>query len=83
MPVEKDGNEFGIELPDELGSQLSECVLTDEMIANGNRLAEMDLPEKTLIMLIKRGDSYIVPNGQLELKKGDVLLSISNRDDMQ
>lgn len=83
MPVEKDGNEFGIELPDELDSQLSECVLTDEMIANGNRLAEMDLPEKTLIMLIKRGDSYIVPNGQLELKKGDVLLSISNRDDME
>lgn len=79
MPAEKDGNEFGIELPDELGSKLHEWVLTEEMLANGNRLSEMDIPEKTLIMLIKRGNSYIVPNGQLELHKGDVLLSISNK----
>lgn len=73
-----EASEFGIELPDELGSQLKEWALTEEMLVSGNRLAQMDLPERTLVMLVKRGDSYIVPNGQLELKKGDVLLSISN-----
>lgn len=78
MPEEKDGNEFGIELPDELGSQLKEWVMTKEMLDKGNRLSEMDFPERTLVMLIKRGNSYIVPNGQVELQKGDVLLSISN-----
>lgn len=78
MPEEKDGNEFGIELPDELGSQLKEWVITKEMLDKGNRLSEMDFPERTLVMLIKRGNSYIVPNGQVELQKGDVLLSISN-----
>jgi cell volume regulation protein A len=78
MPEEKDGNEFGIELPDELGSQLKEWVMTKEMLEKGNRLSEMDFPERTLVMLIKRGNSYIVPNGQVELQKGDVLLSISN-----
>jgi len=81
MPAEKIGNEFGIELPDELGSKLSECVVVDEMLANGSKLSEMALPAKTLIMLIKRGDSYIVPNGQVEVKKGDVLLSISSREE--
>ena len=38
----------------------------------------MSLPQGTLIMMIKRGDSFIVPNGQVELKKGDILLAISN-----
>jgi cell volume regulation protein A len=78
MPEEKDGNEFGIELPDELGSKLKEWVMTEEMLEKGNRLSQMDIPERTLVMLIKRGNSYIVPNGQVELQKGDVLLSISN-----
>ena len=36
-----------------------------------------------LIMLVKRGNSYIVPNGQVALIPGDVLLTISetNRSD--
>ena len=31
-------------------------------------------------MMIKRGNSIIVPNGQLELKKGDVLLTIAQEE---
>lgn len=78
-PEEKDGNEFGIEIPEELGSQLYEIRLTEEKLKEGNRLSEMNIPQGTLIMMIKRGDSFIVPNGQVELKKGDILLAISNR----
>ena len=77
-PAEKDGNEFGIEIPEELGSRLYEITLTEEALERGRRLSEMSLPQGTLIMMIKRGDSFIVPNGQVELKKGDILLAISN-----
>ena len=35
----KEGNEFGVELPDELGSRLSEMTLTDAELADGNHLA--------------------------------------------
>ena len=77
-PAEKDGNEFGIEIPEELGSRLYEITLTEEALEKGRRLSEMSLPQGTLIMMIKRGDSFIVPNGQVELKKGDILLAISN-----
>ena len=31
-------------------------------------------------MMIKRGNSIIVPNGRLELQKGDVLLTIAQEE---
>lgn len=77
LPEEKTGNEFGIELPDEIDSQLMDQTLTAEMLENGNRLMDMNIPKGTLVMIIKRGERFIVPNGQLELKVGDKLLYIS------
>lgn len=76
----KTGNEFGVELPEELGSQLTEMTLTEDDLANGNLLADMHFPEGTLVMMIKRGNSFIVPNGKLELYKGDILLTIAQSD---
>ena len=77
LPEEKTGNEFGIELPEEIDSQLMDQTLTAEMLENGNRLMDMNIPRGTLVMIIKRGDKFIVPNGQLELHVGDKLLYIS------
>ena len=47
------------------------------MLVNGNRLADMDIPKGTLVMLVKRGNEFIIPNGQVELHVGDKLLYIS------
>ena len=77
--VPKTGNDFGIELPDELESQLSEITLTDKDFNKGHRLADMNFPEGVLVMMIKRGRSFIVPNGQLELQPGDILLTIARQ----
>lgn len=77
MPEETDGNRFGVELPEELRSELREVTLTPQMLEYGNRLALMDIAPGTLVMMVKRGDRFMVPNGQLELKPGDVLLVIS------
>ena len=80
LPEEKDGNEFGVELPEELETNLSDLVLTPDMLANGNRLMDMDIPDNTLVIMIKRGTEYIVPNGQAQLQVGDVLLFMSKED---
>ena len=77
LPEEKEGNEFGVELPDEIDSQLMDQTLTAEMLENGNRLVDMDIPRGTLVMLVKRGNEFIIPNGQVELQVGDKLLYIS------
>jgi cell volume regulation protein A len=81
LPQEKEGNEFGVELPDEIDSQLMDQTLTAEMLANGNRLMDMNIPKGTLVMLVKRGNEFIIPNGQVELHEGDKLLYISEKKD--
>ena len=55
-------------------------IVTDETLTGGNHLADMHFPRGTLVMMIKRGNSIIVPNGQLELKKGDILLTIAQQE---
>lgn len=77
LPEEKEGNEFGVELPDEIDSKLNDLTLTDAMLSHGNRLKDMNIPKGTLVMLVKRGNEFIIPNGQVELKTGDKLLFIS------
>lgn len=77
LPQKKEGNEFGIELPDEIDSELHEITLTPEILKAGNRLADMHLPQGTLVILIKRGYEFLIPNGQAELHAGDKLLIIS------
>ena len=73
LPEEKEGNEFGVELPDEIDSKLNDITLTDEMLTHGNRLKDMNIPKGTLVMLVKRGNEFIIPNGQVELQTGTSL----------
>ena len=77
LPQEREGNEFGVELPEEIDTKLEDLTLTQEMLAHGNRLADMNIAKGTLVMLVKRGKEFIIPNGQVELKAGDKLLFIS------
>lgn len=76
-PLEEEHNHYGIEIPEEVGTQLKAIVLTEEMLAHGNSLKDMKLPNGMLVMLIKRQDEFIVPNGTLELNIDDELLVIS------
>ena len=45
------------------------------------QLKDYDLPKGTLVMLVKRDNKYMVPNGKLLLKKGDKLLLISQNNE--
>lgn len=77
LPLRKEGNEFGVELPEEIDSQLHDITLTEAMLRNGNRLADMDIPSGSLVMLVKRGNEFLIPNGQMHLQAGDKLLFIT------
>lgn len=83
LPEEKQGNDFGVELPDEIDSSLHDVVVTAAMLEHGDRLADMKLPVGTLVMIVKRGDEFIVPNGSLHLHPGDKLLVISDNQPKQ
>jgi cell volume regulation protein A len=77
-PLTDDGNSFGLELPDEMRSKLQELVVTSELLSHGATLKEVTLPDHALVMMVRRAGQHIVPNGQLTLQIGDVLLLISS-----
>ena len=77
LPMEKTGNDFGVELPDEIDSNLRDMTVSEATLQHGNTLKDMNLPQGTLVMIVKRGDEYLIPNGSLQLHIGDKLLLIS------
>jgi cell volume regulation protein A len=77
-PLHDDGNSFGLELPDEMSSQLQELIVTPALLAQGDTLKEVALPDKALVMMVRRGGKHIVPDGKLQLQAGDVLLLIKS-----
>ena len=56
-----------LEIPVELGSTVA-----------GNAICEIDWPQGTLIVGVRRGESEIVPNGNTEIMPGDYLVVISS-----
>lgn len=80
LPLQKEGNDFGIELPDEIDTTLKDIEVTEKMLENGNKIADMNIPKGTLVMIVKRGNRHIIPNGSLILQAGDKLLLISENE---
>lgn len=76
----KPKNNFNVELPEEAG-ELCEITITAELLENkGNTLQALGLPKGVLVMLVKRGERYMVPDGSLQLAEGDHLLMVAETD---
>lgn len=69
---------FNFDLPDEIRSEMGELEITPEMLTNGCRLIDLSLPEHSLVVLIKRNESFFIPRGGTTLVSGDILLIISD-----
>ena len=80
IPEKDEKDNFGVELPEEIDSQLKDVIVSESMIADGNRLADMNIPKGTLVILVKRGDEFLIPNGQMVMCVGDKLLLISENE---
>ena len=75
MPLEKVPDTFGIEIPEEAG-KLQDYTLTGSDLAGGDTLKEINLPDGARVVIIRRDDRFIVPDGSVTLKEGDRLLMI-------
>lgn len=80
-PEPKTGNTFGVELPEAIKSAMSEITITKEILQKGKLLMHLSLPDNTLVVMIKRGNNYMVPTGKTSLKTGDKLLVITDNDE--
>ena len=78
-PIDLKGpSHFDIDLPEEITSVATELQVTETMLANGNMLKNVSLPKNTLVILVRRGQSFFVPTGTSELNIGDLLLLITD-----
>src|SRR5690606_33114185 len=74
----KELQDFDVEFSDEIKSITSEIKVTENALANGNYLMDLKLPEKTIVVMVKRDGKYFVPNGKTSLFAEDMLLVITD-----
>lgn len=72
---------FDVELPEEIKSAMSEIAVTESILEHGNMLMKIDLPDHTLVVMVKRKGKFFIPKGNTELLLGDKLLVISDDDE--
>ncbi len=72
---------FGIDMPDEIKADLTEMEVRPEWLAHGSLMRDLRLDKHTLVMMIRRGDDYIVPKGNTELQVGDKMLCVTGESD--
>lgn len=75
LPEERKPETFGIEIPEEAG-KLQDYTLTAGDLEGGSTLKEINLPEGARVVIIRREEQFIVPDGSVALKEGDRLLMI-------
>lgn len=63
----------------QINTELEAFLLTADMLKEHNRLRDMKIPEGTLVILVKREDEYLIPNGQMELQINDKILVLRKK----
>ena len=76
LPEEKKPETFGVAMPEEAG-MLKDYTIDESDLVEGDTLKEVTLPgEGTRVVLIRRGESVIVPDGSVHLRPGDRLVLV-------
>lgn len=74
----KELHDFDVEFSDEIKSITSEIKVTENALMGGSYLMDLKLPEKTIVVMVKRDGKYFVPNGKTKLYAEDMLLVITD-----
>jgi len=61
-------------------SELKELTIPKDSPASGKTILDLHLPEEFLIILIARDNEFIMPSGGIDLRAGDTLIVLSNKD---
>ncbi|MBO4665859.1 MAG: potassium/proton antiporter [Paludibacteraceae bacterium] len=82
LPAEKQNKlqYFDLDLPEEIESSARERLVDEALLKSGNKLKEIAVPEHTLVIMVRRENTFFVPKGDTELQLGDRLLVISDNN---
>ena len=71
---------FGLDLPEEMGMMRDHVVAEEELTA-GQTLRDLHLPHGIRVIMVKRGDRFLVPHGSMKLEVKDHLLIMMGETD--
>ena len=63
-------------------SDLVDIAIPRHAVAVGRRIMELGLPPGTLIVLLSRHDTFLIPSGRTVLEAGDTLLVLADKHDL-
>ncbi len=67
---------------DDLNTRLMDFTIPYDSWMNKKTIAEISLPDDSLITLVVRNDDFIVPSGKTIIESGDVLLILVNNNNL-
>lgn len=70
-----------IELSDSVKSLLKEVEIIPDIAVVGKKIVEIGFPEAALIVMIKRGDMFITPNGNTVIEPYDKLMILAETEE--
>ena len=73
-----DESEINILFPDEITAATREIEVTGNLLVNGTMLRDVTFPPNTLVIMVKRGDKFLVPTGKTQLYIRDRLFLIAD-----
>ncbi len=73
--------DFDVEFSEDIKSAMTEILITEDALDHGKNLMEISLPDRTLAVMVKRGEKFFIPTGQTRLYVGDKLLVISDDEE--
>ena len=75
-----DVDTFGMDIPEEMG-MLRDHIVTERDLAKGGTIHDLHLPHGIHVVMVRRGDKFLVPHGSMKLEPGDKLVLILGEAD--
>lgn len=76
-----DDDDYGIELSEQFNRKVREHVVSEQDLANGCRIMDININHGSVIVLVCRGEKTLTPKGPLELEINDRLLFIDEDEE--
>jgi cell volume regulation protein A len=64
-------------LDEEAKSEIAEITIGETSPHIGKTIVELNFPETAIIAMIQRGEKYVIPKGNTEIKEGDIFVILS------
>jgi cell volume regulation protein A len=78
--TEKQLSKYDMEFSKNIKTAMTEIAIKAEHLKTGNCLMKMQIPEETLVVMVKRENYYFIPKGNTEIEVGDILFVIADNE---